>query len=33
MSLLARMRQGRHGYLLSAPALALYVGLLCCRWG
>ncbi|QXI30372.1 ABC transporter permease [Pseudomonas vanderleydeniana] len=28
MSLLARMRQGRHGYLLSAPALALYIGLL-----
>ncbi|NWE49288.1 ABC transporter permease [Pseudomonas gingeri] len=28
MSLLARMREGRHGYLLSAPALALYIGLL-----
>jgi len=28
MNLLARMRQGRHGYLLSAPALTLYVSLL-----
>ena len=28
MILLAAMKQGRHGYLLSAPALALYLGLL-----
>ncbi|WP_191488986.1 ABC transporter permease [Pseudomonas sp. FEN] len=28
MNLFARMRAGRHGYLLSAPALALYLGLL-----
>lgn len=28
MSLLTGMRQGRRGYWLSAPALALYIGLL-----
>ncbi len=28
MSALAAIRQGRQGYLLSAPALALYLGLL-----
>lgn len=28
MSLLSEMRQGGRGYWLSAPALALYIGLL-----
>jgi putative spermidine/putrescine transport system permease protein len=32
MSALAAIRQGRQGYLLSAPALALYLGLLSFRW-